>query len=424
MAPQRRASSRSANNLQTPHLPNRVGLPTSSDRSVVSDLTNHSPANVGESNRGIFADSENEDEDLSFAAIAGREIEKDMNGGDGGDSDEEGEECLIHREGYLFVGKEVEKDEDLNEDNGLGPNLERDFGRKKGLVNLTNSTGGKVGNVILAEGDLSAVDLTRDLVGKDIKITQPPKDWVSRKTDKKRDEPVFDAVDNPGDWPEYCFRPYFATRTKTSKYEFHKLPTGAMPVPEKNGKREVNGWEFHYKGWVNEGIKHRRGATTANMFPKEMEGSLDAAILENMGLTKERMGLTGKVVDALFFYQLILPMCNPLNSGIKDDPRKSYYFDVEMHTNASKYNSGQGVSYGHEWNCTSMKELVHFDGVLVRDGVLGGTQGAFHRRWQADGPCYSKHIAKSMTLTRFGELKRSMKLCNNDKCPKRGERKY
>jgi hypothetical protein len=29
-----------------------------------------------------------------------------------------------------------------------------------------------------------------------------------------------------------------------------------------------------------------------------------------------------------------------------------------------------------------------------------------------------------MTITRYGELKRNLKLCNNDVCPKRGEPEY
>ena len=406
--------------LQTP-LPTRVGLPNSSQRSVVSDLTTPSPPRAAVGNNGVF-DDDDDYEDLSHSDIVGKEAEKDGHG-DGGDSDEEGDECLIHKDGFLSVGKQVDHD-DVHADNGLVPNFEScDFGRTKGLVDLTNSTGGKVGNIIIAEGDVSKVDLTNELAGKDVRISQPPKDWTSPRTQTTRGEPNFDEVDNPGEWPEYCYRPMFNGQARTSKYKHHCLPTGAMPVPMTDGKRELNGWEFHYKGWKNEGIQHRRGATTANMFPKEMEGCLDAVILEKMGLNKNRMGLNGEV-DALFFLQLILPICNPQLSGIKDDPRKSYYQEAERHTNSSKVNSGMGVSYGHQWNLTSAKELTNFDGILVRDGVLGGSQGALHRRWEADGPCYSKEIARVMSLTRYGEIKRSLKLNNNDTSPKRGERKY
>jgi hypothetical protein len=157
-----------------------------------------------------------------------------------------------------------------------------------------------------------------------------------------------------------------------------------------------------------------------NMFPKEMEGCLDWEVLEKLRLTKSRMRLTGEV-DALFFYQLILPICNMKFSGIKDDPRISYYYDIECHTNANKFASGMGGSYGHTWNPTNSKELTNFDGILVRDGVLGGSQGALYRRWERNGPCFAEDIASTMTLTRFGELKRSIKLCNNDRAPKRGE---
>ncbi len=91
------------------------------------------------------------------------------------------------------------------------------------------------------------------------------------------------------------------------------------------------------------------------MSPKEMEGCLDAVILEKMGLNKDRMGLNGEV-DALFFLQLILPICNLQSSGIKDNPRKSYYHEVEKHMNSLKLNSGMGVSYSHQWSLTNCKE--------------------------------------------------------------------
>ena len=411
--------------LQSP-VPGGLRLPSSTDRSVVSDLTTPSPTKDAAGLNGLI-DNAN-DEDLSDDDCFEEEHKKDVNGGDGGDSDEEGDECLIHRDGCLNNEKEVEKE--VNHDhNGNEPSFESFvFGRKKGYVDLTNSSREKLGNIILAEGDVSNVEMAKDLAGKDIKIQQPPKDWVPARAQTARGEPNFDDIDNPGGWPQYCYRPVFNSQAKTSKYKHHCLPSGAMPVPEnKDGKRNVNGWEFHYNGWKNEGFQHRRGATTANMFPKEMEGCLDAGILAKLGLTKTRMGLSGGMdaeVDALFFYQLILPICNPQFSGIQEDPRKSYYQEVERCTNTSKLQSGFGVSYGHHWTLTSAKELVNLDGILVHDGVLGSTQGALYRRWDQKSPCYSKDIASAMTLTRCGELRRSMKLCINGNAPKRGQRKY
>ena len=61
---------------------------------------------------------------------------------------------------------------------------------------------------------------------------------------------------------------------------------------------KINDWEFHYNGWTNPGPSHRHGATTANMFPEEMDGCLDADVLKKMGLNKRRMHDT----DAFFFF--------------------------------------------------------------------------------------------------------------------------
>jgi hypothetical protein len=48
-----------------------------------------------------------------------------------------------------------------------------------------------------------------------------------------------------------------------------------------------------------------------------------------MGLTKLRM----LECNALFFYQLILPIVNPAMSGIDGDTRIGYYKDVARNTN-------------------------------------------------------------------------------------------
>lgn len=94
---------------------------------------------------------------------------------------------------------------------------------------------------------------------------------------------------------------------------------------------------------------------------------------------------------------------------------------MERFTNMSKVESGFGGSYGRVWKPTSAAKLLHFDGILVQDGVLGGSSGALHRRWELGGTCYNNDIATTMTMTRFRQLKASMKLCHNSSCPKRGE---
>jgi hypothetical protein len=70
----------------------------------------------------------------------------------------------------------------------------------------------------------------------------------------------------------------------------------------------------------------REGATSEDMFPESRKGALDCDLLERLGLTKERM----KKEDALFFHQLLLPMCDPKMLGINGDPRKGFYSKVEF----------------------------------------------------------------------------------------------
>ena len=45
------------------------------------------------------------------------------------------------------------------------------------------------------------------------------------------------------------------------------------------------------------------------------------------------------------------------------------------------YSIGLGGSYGHKFKPVELHELVHFDGVVVKDGVRGGSVGAMYRRW-------------------------------------------
>jgi hypothetical protein len=56
---------------------------------------------------------------------------------------------------------------------------------------------------------------------------------------------------------------------------------------------------------------------------------LDVNFLKKMGLSKQRM----EECDALFFYQLLLPIVDPAMSGIKGDTRMGYYEHVARKTN-------------------------------------------------------------------------------------------
>ena len=135
-------------------------------------------------------------------------------------------------------------------------------------------------------------------------------------------------------------------------------------------------------------MAYRSGATTSNLFPEERKGSLDADTLKKLGLTKERV----QSLDALFFFQLILPICDVRKSGIAKDPRESYYSKVSNFTNGFAGQQGLQSGYGHHFKATNPVELVHFDGVLFRDGVLGGSNGALYQRFDPTNACQSSCI--------------------------------
>ena len=350
-----------------------------------------------------------------YHAVVLSQIEEDEHGGNGGDSDVEGNEFDIHNDAINHSTEEIPEYECVE------PEDKDRKGLTTGIARLTATGGTAVIGEVSLDGS-SNPNSTSTSPYSNIKIPSAPNDWKVPTVQTAKGEPDFDSVDNPGEWPRYCYRPVFVKGGKDAgKYKHHQLPTGARPVPaDGEGKREMNGWKFHYKGWESTENKYRHGATTANLFPKEMEGCLDAEVLKELGLTKKRM----EHCDALFFLQLILPLCDPSRSGVDNDPRKPYYTEVEKFTNMGKAESGYGGSYGHTWKASTACDQAKFDGALIHDGVLGGSNGAIYRRWDPDNVCFSKHISEGLSATRFCELKRAKKLCHNGSSPKRGQPGY
>ena len=261
-----------------------------------------------------------------------------------------------------------------------------------------------------------------------------PDDWKPNEPKPQKGEPEsFDNVDNPGGWSTYSYQAAFEQK-KGKKYVQHQLPTGVVPVPlDEDGKRTCNGWEFHYKGWSlpPDVPKFRDEATKEDMFPQFRRGSLDQNILSRLGLTKERMADVNNDPNALWFYQLLLPI-HHINQAkkiepVEDDPRSPFYCEVSKFTNL--YAVGElelGCGYGHHFETTSAAELLHWDGVLVMDGVRGGSRGAILRRFDNynGSKSYDPDISKAMTKSRWLEIKRTIKLCNNLTAKKRGEDGY
>ena len=262
-----------------------------------------------------------------------------------------------------------------------------------------------------------------------------PENWQPAAPKVNKGEPEsFDLIDNPGDWCSYTFQPKFKAKAG-GDYLYHALPTGATPVPANaEGVRSIGGWEFHYKGWSNSSTNtaaFRHGGNRDNMFPKDRAGSLDTGILRRLNLTKERMLEEDGAPDALFFYQLLLPIhlidTNKGNLPVRNDPRQQFYASISKWTNL--YAVGEldlGSGYGHHWKNTNAAECLQWDGVLVMDGVRGGSDVALLRRFDKRGnnTAYDKYIDSAFTKSRWLELKRVTKLCNNLTAKKRDDVGY
>ena len=123
------------------------------------------------------------------------------------------------------------------------------------------------------------------------------------------------------------------------------------------------------------------------------------------------------------FYQLLLPICDPKRLVIQDDDRQLFCSEVEGFTNLYAYSISLVGSYGHKFKPVELHELVHFDGVVVKDGVCCGIGGVMYRRW-VDGCDYDEVIVDTINHSRWLQIKRTVKLNMNSTCPKRGEPGY
>ena len=83
--------------------------------------------------------------------------------------------------------------------------------------------------------------------------------------------------------------------------------------------------------------------------------------------------------DVLFFYHLLLSICNPKKSGVPKDPIIAFYLNVTNYSNLYACSIGViDAQYSHTFKSIKVDKLVHFDGVLVGDGALGDSNGSLY----------------------------------------------
>lgn len=243
----------------------------------------------------------------------------------------------------------------------------------------------------------------------------------------------FEEVDNPGGWSQYTFQPTY-NKNNPKSYAGHESPTGAkvLPVDTATGKREKNGWHFHYSGWTpddfDKGTYVRGDAKWGDMKPKDRKGRLDVLALKKHGMTKVR------TKDPFFFLQLLLPIHDPKMAGkgaqgIDIDGRIPYPHFTHCLANTAIYASavkGWGGSYGHAATAQVPNEtkLVRWHGAPILHGALDGKPGTLHRRWLRKDKMYDPDVAESMYYWRWRQIKSVFKLNNNMVSPKKGQEGY
>ena len=128
-----------------------------------------------------------------------------------------------------------------------------------------------------------------------------------------------------------------------------------------------------------------------------------------------------KTCDVIFFFHVLWSICHPSKSDVVNDPRFPYFTSMKSFTNIYKFRNGIGGSYGNKWKNVAVTYLFRFNGIPVRFGIIGGSNGALYEQWNPNLPMHSPEIAQYMTLTRFCEIKRNIKLCNKDAAKSRDQ---
>jgi hypothetical protein len=193
-----------------------------------------------------------------------------------------------------------------------------------------------------------------------------------------------------------------------------------MPVPANAaGKRVINDWEFHYRGWETTKPEFLgRHTTDKNLFPDERKGFLDAKKLESLGLTSKqtKTGIQGEC-DSLFFYQLLLPICDSKKNYITGDSQKGFFANISPMINLYTCKFGMDGTYGKVFQPVTLQEVVNFEGIVHHHGVRGGGAG-IHLCWDPSASDFDELVYKTMSYTMFLQIKRTYTLCNNYTAPK------
>jgi hypothetical protein len=104
---------------------------------------------------------------------------------------------------------------------------------------------------------------------------------------------------------------------------------------------------------------------------------------------------------------------------------QAYYSKVTNFSNLYACSLGLiGGQCSHASRNIKVQELLHFDGVVVRDGAHGGSNGSIYQRRMVGESMYDSAIHDAISYDRFLQIKRTYKLCNNYSAKSRDHPNY
>eukprot|EP00536_Pseudo-nitzschia_multiseries_P011129 jgi/Psemu1/27953/gm1.27953_g len=186
-----------------------------------------------------------------------------------------------------------------------------------------------------------------------------PKNFIPPTAKSALGEPPWSMVGNPGLWDQYCFRPKF-NQKKEGKFLHQKLQSGY--------NKPCYSRRYVLPSMVDSEL----------LFPSERKGLLNMRTLKLHGLTRERLILG----DALFFYQLLLPLhLDPVDEAEEDPLSKRKPFYSEVSRWSSNYANHDHTVKVHYVGRITLKDVVRFDGIVFLHGALDGRKQNICYRW-------------------------------------------
>ena len=186
----------------------------------------------------------------------------------------------------------------------------------------------------------------------------------------------------------------------------------------------MNGWTFHYAGCTCDAFEEstyaRGDSKRGNLKLASQQGFLDVNVLKAHVCNAERIKN-----DPIFFLQLLLPICDPLRSGVANDDCIPFFQHARACTNVYALGEkGWGGGMGHRFNNVEEAELVTWMGAIIRHGAREGNPGSLNHRWMKAHPNYDDVIADNMTASRFKQIKSVFKLNYNVTAKKKNDDDY